>query len=147
MRFWNLYVQISESQWGVFAGNQQARTSPVIPLVGQNHWFFSFQLALLPPPQKKTTHLRYKKHLNTLKTISKFHFVRFTCSHTQILELRLPMRNNFGFADCICRFLFETYPPTKMLTKNQNANPNQLVMCLVCQSTKKTQTQINLWFA
>ena len=52
---------------GVFAGNQQARASLVIPLVGQNHWIFLIS-AGPPPPPNNNKHLR-KKHLNTLKTM------------------------------------------------------------------------------
>ena len=69
MRLWNLYVQISESRWGVFAGNQQARTSLVIPLVGQNHWIFLISAGPPPPPPQKKTNISEKKHLNTLKTM------------------------------------------------------------------------------
>ena len=51
---------------GVFAGNQQARTSLVLPLFGQNHWIFLISAG--PPPPQKTTNISEKK-LNTFKTM------------------------------------------------------------------------------
>ena len=53
---------------GVFAGNEQARTSLVLPHFGQNHWIFLIS-AGPPPPKKNNKHLRTKKDLNTLQTM------------------------------------------------------------------------------